>query len=80
MQPEPGPPCRNTIGSPPERPLAPDEELLTFLESLPPGAGTLELLSAYSDHGPEGLAEILRRNRIGPELVARAQTAYRDPS
>ena len=66
--------------TPPERPLAPDEELLTFLESLPPGAGTLELLSAYSDHGPEGLAEILRRNRIGPELVARAQTAYRDPS
>lgn len=56
-----------------------DDPLATFLGRLPSGAGTLEALEAYCAASAE-LGDILRRNRIGHELVARARGSFRDPA
>jgi hypothetical protein len=64
---------------PPARALAPDEGLLSLLERLGEGAGSLALLAGLlSDDTPE-LARLLGRHRISAALLERAATAFQDP-
>lgn len=65
---------------PEPRRLPPEEGLLAFLQSVPPGAGSLELLAAMRTAGPPELGEILARHKISSELLERAQGAFQDPN
>ena len=66
--------------TPEPRAVAVDADLARFLESLPSGGGTLQLLGAFCERGPGELIDILKRNRIGQDLVERASGSYRDPA
>lgn len=65
---------------PPERALALEAELAPLLEGLRPEAGSLGLLAAVVARGPDELARMLSRNRVTPELLARAGDAFADPA
>ena len=64
---------------PPERPLPADPALGAFLSGLPEGASSLDLLARYLAGGTPELAQVLARQKLSPELIARARVAFRDP-
>ncbi len=64
---------------PERRSLPADEALLCFLADLPSNAGTLDLLGALGERGPDEVRQLLRRNKITPDLVERARAAFGDP-
>lgn len=64
---------------PSERPLVPDERLRRLLEALPPGADTLAVLGWFLHEGPAEVRELLRRQKVTPELHGRAGDAFGDP-
>ncbi|MFT4537794.1 MAG: hypothetical protein ACI841_000972 [Planctomycetota bacterium] len=67
--------------SPPPQVKPPLEARLTaFLEALPPGAGSLQLLEAC--HAPETqeIEALLNRHKVHPALLERAKGSFEDPT
>jgi ATP-dependent Clp protease ATP-binding subunit ClpA len=60
-------------------PLDLDDAAEAYLERLPPGAGTLELLRAFHAGGTAELAQILTRHKVSVALLDRAAEAFLDP-
>ncbi len=65
--------------SPTERELPVEPSLLAFLDRLPKGAGSLDLLSACHHESTPELHELLGRHKLTPELLARAAGNLTDP-
>lgn len=59
--------------------LAPAENLTAFLEAVPNGADSLALLSHAISSEHLELTQILRRNKVTPQLVERARKILSDP-
>ena len=70
-----------TLDSTPPRPrlVPPDADLLSFLERLPEGAGSLDLLAAGHHASTSELSELLVRHKLGPELFQRSAERLFDP-
>ena len=60
--------------------LAPSTELLAFLDILPPGAGSIEVLVATREEGDQELIALFDRHRMTSSLLARSMTAFQDPT
>lgn len=60
-------------------PLGLDDALATFLESLPEGAATTDLLRRFHAGKTPELAQVLARHKITVALLDRAAEAFRDP-
>lgn len=63
----------------PDREVEPDEALGAYLEGLPPGTTSLELLERFHAGGTPELAGILGRHKVTPALLERSRGAFRDP-
>ena len=72
---------RTADDAPPDaRELPADPALLAFLDDLPAGAGSVDLLLRFHAGGTPELAQILTRHKLAASLLLRARAAFRDPS
>jgi len=65
---------------PPERELPPDGALTPYLEALPEGADSLQLLAVAHARGSDELRQLLERHKITAALLERAHGAFTDPA
>lgn len=65
--------------APSSRALPPDRSMLAFLEGVPAGSDSLDLLARFLSGGTPELAQILVRSKVTTALLERARIAFRDP-
>ncbi len=68
--------------SPAPRAIRLEKSMLDFLAAVPPsesGLSSLDLLRGFWHHGSGEVRDILKRNRVTPELIERVAGSYKDP-
>ncbi len=65
---------------PPERSLDPDPALIGLLERLPAASSSLQLVGLVLESPESELSQTFARQKITPDLLIRARSAYDDPA